>query len=81
MYLFGGERSYGNGDINSYINAYMNTSEKAEFIASILRIERFSKSGISIHNSEVSEKMGKRIQAIAKHYTLQAKVKKGPCQT
>ena len=33
MYLlakFSGHRSYGNGDINSYINSYMNISEKAE---------------------------------------------------
>ena len=46
----------------------MNTLEKAEIIASIRHIERLSKSRILIHNFEVPEKMGRRIQAIAKRY-------------
>ena len=51
MYLFAkfsGHRSYGNGDINSWIISYMNTSKKAELTAAIRHIERFSKSGIPI---------------------------------
>ena len=47
---FDGHRSSGNGDISSYINSYMNISEKAELIVSICHIERFSKSGIPSHN-------------------------------
>ena len=42
MHLFekcGGHRSCENGDINSYINSYMNTLEKAEFNASVRHIE------------------------------------------
>ena len=50
----------------------MNTSEKAEPTASIRHIEKFSKSGIPIYNSEVLEKMGSRIQAIAKSCALPA---------
>ena len=49
MYLlakFGGHRFYGIRDINSYIGSYMNISEKDKLTASILHIERFSKSGI-----------------------------------
>ena len=44
MYLlanFGGQRSYGNGNINSYINPFMNSSEKAEISPSIRHIENF----------------------------------------
>ena len=55
MYLltkYDGHSSYGNGDISSYISSYMMTSEKDEVIASVRQIERFSKSGILIHNSE-----------------------------
>ena len=58
MYLLaklGGHSSYGNGDINSYINSFMNTLEKAELTTSIRHIERFLKSGISIYNSEVPD--------------------------
>ena len=58
MYLLaklGGHSSYGNGDINSYINSYMNTLEKAELTTSIRHMERFLKSGISIYNSEVPD--------------------------
>ena len=56
MYLlanFCGHSSYGNGDINPYINSYMSTSEKTELTSSVRHIERFSKSGIPIYNSEV----------------------------
>ena len=80
MYLlakFAGHRSYENGNINPYINSYMNTSEKAELSASIRHIERFSKSGIPIYNSEVPDMAGrkttirrKRTQAIAKRYAF-----------
>ena len=45
---FGGRRFYGNGDINSYTNYYMNASEKAELNTSIGQIERFLKSGILV---------------------------------
>ena len=48
--------SYNNGAINSYINFCMNTSEKAELIASIDHKGKSSKSGISIYNSEVPNK-------------------------
>ena len=75
MYLlvkFEGHRSYENDDINSYINAYMNISEKAELIASIYHNERFSESGMPTYIFEVPEKMSRRIQAIAKRYALQA---------
>ena len=37
---------------------YMNTSEKAELTASIRHIERFSKSGLLIYNSEVADTAG-----------------------
>ena len=56
MYLlakFGDNRSYRNGDINSYINSCMDTLQKAEFTASIHHVARFLKSGILIFNSEV----------------------------
>ena len=58
MYLltnFGGHRSYGNGNINSYINFYTNTLDKAEPTASIRQTERFFKSGIPIYNPEVPD--------------------------
>ena len=64
MYLlakFGGHRSYGNGDISCYINEYL---RKAELTTLTLHIERFLKS--------IPEKMGRRIQEIAKHYALKA---------
>ena len=38
----------------------MNTSEKAEPIASIRNIERFSKSGIPIYNFEVLDTAGRK---------------------
>ena len=38
----------------------MNTSEKAEPIASIWHIERFSKSGIPIYNFEVLDTAGRK---------------------
>ena len=52
----------------------MNTLEKTELTAPVLHIERFSKSGIPIYNSEVPDPTGKkmkrrtrrRTQAIAK---------------
>ena len=57
MYLlakFGGHEYYRNGDINFY----MDTSEKAKLIASILHIVRFLKYGIPIYNSEVLKRAG-----------------------
>ena len=63
MYLIaksGGHGSYGNGDINSFINFYINTSERVEVTASIRHIERFSKSGLAIYNSEVPETVGRK---------------------
>ena len=71
MYLlakFGGNKSCGNEDTSSCINANMITSEEAKFTAWICYIERFSKSGIPIYNSVVPKKMGRRIQAITKRY-------------
>ena len=56
MYLltkFGDHKSYRNGDINSYINSYMDTLEKVELTASIRHIAIFLKSEIPIYNSEV----------------------------
>ena len=67
MYLllkFDGYRSYGNEDINFYINSYINACEKAELTASIHYIERFSKSGIPVSSSEVPDKAGKKKQEI-----------------
>ena len=81
MYLlakFGGYRTYGNGDTNSYINSYKITSEKAEFAVSVHHIERFSKSGIPVYYSEVSDttdRKTRRIQAIAKRFAFFSKIK------
>ena len=63
MYLLArcdGHRPYGTGYINYYINSYMNTFEKAELTASTRSIERFSKSGITIYNSEVLDMAGNK---------------------
>ena len=49
-----------NENINSYINSYMDTLEKAELTAWIHRITRFLKSRILILNSEVPEKAGRK---------------------
>ena len=38
---FGNHRYYRNGDINSYINSYMDTLNKCELTASIPHIARF----------------------------------------
>ena len=48
---FGGHRSYGNGEINRYINSYMNNLEKAKLSALICYIERISELGILTYNS------------------------------
>ena len=80
MYLlakFGGKRSYGNEGINSYINSCMSNSEKAELTVSVRHIERFSKLGIPIYNSEVPDTVARktrrrRTQAIAKRYAFHA---------
>ena len=52
--------SYKNGDINSYINSYMDTLEKAELTASIQHIVRFLKSGIPIYNLKSQIKLAKK---------------------
>ena len=57
---YGGHRSNGNGDINCYINSYMDTLGKPKINASIGHIERFSKSRIPIYNSEVSATAGRK---------------------
>ena len=59
LFRFIGHKSYGNGDINSYIT-YINILEKAELTASIRQTERFSKSGISIFNCEVPGTTGRK---------------------
>ena len=51
MYLLVKFGAFGNGDINSNTNSYMNTIKKVELTASVHHIERFSKSGIPIYNS------------------------------
>ena len=63
MYLlakFGVHRS--NGNVNSCMNFYMHTSEKANLTSSIHHIERFSKSGIPIYNSEVPDTLVEKQQ-------------------
>ena len=76
--VFGGHRSYRNGDINSYIKSFVDTLEKVELTASIRHIARFLKSGIPIYNSEVPDTLGrkirrrKRTQAIAKRFAFYA---------
>ena len=79
MYLlakFGDHRSCRDGDINSYINSYMDTLEKGELITSNPHIARFLKSVIPIYNSKVpdtaSSKTRTRTQATRKHFALQA---------
>ena len=57
---FGGHRFYENGKINFDIIPYVNAWEKAELIASILRIETFSKSRISLYNPEVLDMDGRK---------------------
>ena len=52
MYLLVKFGAFGNGDINSNTNSYMNTIKKAQLTASVHHIERFSKSGILIYNSK-----------------------------
>ena len=88
MYLFakfGGHTSYRNEIINSYINSYMDTLEKTELTASILRIAIFSKPGIPIYNSEVSDtadrntrrRKRRRTQTTAERYAFHANAIKG----
>ena len=52
--------SYGNGDINLYINSYLNISEKAEIDILIHHTERFSKSGILICSSKSWTRMAEK---------------------
>ena len=78
MYLlarFGSHMSFGNGDINSYINSYMNNLGKAELIPSVSNIQRFLKSGIPIYNSEDTagrKRKRRRPQATAKRFAFRA---------
>ena len=55
----------------------MNTSEKAEFAASICHIARFSKSRIPILSSKLPDKTGRktRTQAIAECYSFHTNAK------
>ena len=53
--LDGNHRSYGNGDINSYINSYLNTLGEVELTTLIRHIERFLKSGLPIYNPKVPD--------------------------
>ena len=74
---FGSHRSFGNGDIISYISSYMNTLKKVALTASVRHFERFSKLGILIYNCKVPDTAGKKItrrgtQAIAKRYAIKA---------
>ena len=57
---FGGHRPYRNININSYINSFMSTLEKAKLTASIPDIARSFESGIPIFCSEVPEKAGEK---------------------
>ena len=52
--------SYGNGDMNCYVNFYMNNLKKAEFTTLIRHIERFSNSRIPILNSVFPKTAGKK---------------------
>ena len=80
---FGGHSPYRNGDINCYINSYMDILKKAELITSIRHIARFLKSEILIYNPEVLDTTGRKTkrgsrrktQAIAKRCVFHAKTK------
>ena len=73
---FDDHRSYRNGDINSYLNSYMDILEKADLTALIRHFVRFLKSGIPIYNSDVPDTAGretkrrKRTQAIVKCFAF-----------
>ena len=85
MYLlakFNSYRSYRNRDINSYINFYIDTLEKAKLTAKISHIARLLQSGILIYIPEAPHTAGrrsrerrKRTQAIAKRFTFYANAK------
>ena len=86
MYLlakFGDHRSYGNGDIHSYIKSYMGTLEKATLNASISHIARFLKLEILIYNSNILDTTGiktrgrRKKQAIAKCFAIHTFAKNG----
>ena len=75
MYLFckfDGYWSYRNRDINSYINSYMDTLEKAELIASVCHVARFLKSGVPIYNSEVLDTAGRKTRRRSEDRQLQS---------
>ena len=83
MYLlakFGGQKSYRNRGINSYINSFMDTLENAELTASIRHNAKFFKSEIPIFCSKVSDKAGRktriRTHAIAKRFAQTLLVKR-----
>ena len=85
--IFGDHRSYRNGDINSYINSYMDTLEIAALTTLICHIRRFLKSEIPVYNSEALDKAcrktrrrrrrrkGRITQAIAKRYAFYGSAK------
>ena len=86
MYLLaksGGHKSDGNGDINSYISSYMNNLEIALLTGSVCHMEKFSKCGIPIYNSEFPDTAGRktqsrrrRTQVITKRYAFQVNAKR-----
>ena len=68
MYLlvtFGGHKSYGNGDINSHINFYINFWEKSELTASV-RLRDFQNQEYRFTFHTAGKKTRKRTQTIAK---------------
>ena len=80
MYLvanLGDHRSYRNGNIDSFINCYMDILQKAELTASIHHIARFFKSGIPIYSSEdpdtAGRKLKRRTYAIVKRFAFHPK--------
>ena len=56
---FGGYKSYRRGNVKHFINIYINMSKKAEPTTLIRHIERFSKSGIPLYNSESQKNLDK----------------------
>ena len=58
----GDHRSYRNGDINSYINSCMDTSEKTKVTTSTRHIAIVLKSGTPICNSEVLDTAGRKMR-------------------
>ena len=82
MYLLakcGGHESYGNGNINSYINFYMITLDAVEFTASICHLRDFQNQEFHFtilkSRTRQGEKKRRRTQAIAKRYAYHSNAK------